>query len=209
MISAPKGPAPTCLNRLMDTPGADWNSAHGDQKQAMREALKRDQGALCAYCQRRVDSTDAGMRIDHWHPREAGGGVFEWTNLVGSCTHRQTCDVAKHETPLFLHPVRGRGPDPRRFLRYLGDGSVTADDTRAAADLRTLGFNERHLIRARREVIDELRAWMKKREPTTAELLRRIAQLETPADEAPEQATTRAYHFRRWVRARGQQAPEF
>lgn len=209
MISAPKGPAPVCLTTLAATPNADWDSVHGDQKQAVRDALVRDQGALCAYCQRRVHATEAAMRIDHWHSRSAGGGIFEWNNLIGSCADKRTCDAAKHEEHLFLNPVRDRGPDPRRFLRYLGDGSISAEDPRAQADLRILRLNERHLVRARRQLLDALREWIRRHEPTIAELQRQIASLETPTGEAPEHATTRAYHLRRWLRARGQPAPQF
>lgn len=203
MISAPKGPAPVCLTTLTTTPGADWDSVHGDQKQSMRDALVRDQGSLCAYCQRRVQPTESEMRIDHWHPRERGGGVFQWNNLVGSCADRITCDVAKQETPLFLHPARGVGPDPRRFLRYTGSGEVVADDARAGEDMETLGLNDARLVRARRAVMDALGAWFERSSPTTKELHRRIALLESPEGESPEYAAVRAYYFRKKVRARG------
>ncbi|MDC0719224.1 retron system putative HNH endonuclease [Nannocystis bainbridge] len=176
---------------------------YGDQKQSMRDALVRDQGSLCAYCQRRVKATEADMRIDHWHPRERGGGVFQWNNLVGSCADRVTCDAAKQETRLFLHPARGLGPDPRQFLRYTGSGEVVADDERARADTRTLGLNDDRLVRARRAVLDALRGWIARRERSTAELQRQIVLLESPAGEAPEYAATRAYYFRKWSRARG------
>lgn len=207
MISVRKGPAPACLTVLAATPGADWDSVHGDQKQEMREGLARDQGALCAYCQRRVRTSEQEMRIDHWHPREAGGGVFQWTNLVGSCATRGTCDDAKHETRLFLHPARGQGPDPRTFLRYLGSGDVVADEPRARGDLQTLNLNEYALRRARREIHEALTVWIERHEPTTAELHRRIRELENPAGEVVEFSAMRAYFLRKWARARGDAAP--
>lgn len=207
MISSRKGPAPACLTVLAATPGADWDSVHGDQKQEMRDGLVRDQGAVCAYCQRRVRPSEQAMRIDHWHPREAGGGVFQWSNLVGSCATRGTCDDAKHETRLFLHPVRGQGPDPRVFLRYLGSGDVIADEPRAQADLEVLNLNERALRRGRREVHEALARWIERHKPTTAELHRRIRELENPGGELDEFAGVRAYHLRRWARSRGVAAP--
>lgn len=147
---------------------------------------------------------DFDMRIDHWHPRTAGGEHFQWNNLIGSCTHRGSCDDRKGETPLFLHPFRGNGPDPREFLRYHGDGSIQADDPRAAADVATLGLNARHLQRDRRSAADVLNRKLRNKGFSLKSLRDQLRAHEALAGTAaPEYASVLAYMLRRWLRKHG------
>lgn len=184
MLQFQKGREPEGLVIARSTPGAVWDGPpSGFDKQAVREAVVRDQDGLCAYCQRRIAavhraqstvpaSTDRSTRIEHWHARAAGGGHFEWSNLLGVCIgavldldHRppgpprvvETCDRARGARPLFLHPAEGHGPNPRTFLRFLGSGRIETEDARAAADLETLNLNAWHLQRGRRAALDALK----------------------------------------------------
>lgn len=206
MISATKGPTPRCLTTLAATPGADWDgSVYGEQRQEIREALARDQGTLCAYCQRRARPAEGAMRIDHWHPRTAGGEHFQWSNLVGSCAHQGTCDDLKGQTRLFLHPFDGHGPDPRRHLRYTGAGLVQAtdDDDRVTADIRTLGLNAFHLQRGRKAALEGLTRLLDRSGFTVTGLRAELRRCEAIAGcEAPEFAGVLAHQLRRWLRKR-------
>lgn len=85
-----KGAEPGCLDDLRDTPGADWGSVAGAQKHEMREALCRDQGFVCAYCQSRIAPGDDGpgqmAHVEHWETRaSAPDKQFHWRNLLGVC----------------------------------------------------------------------------------------------------------------------------
>jgi uncharacterized protein (TIGR02646 family) len=208
-----KGKAPPCLAALQSTPGASWaHSVYGDQRQEIREHLAVDQGELCAYCQRRARPSEAEMRIDHYAPRALGGDQFTWANLIGACaglgsdgdrTH-ETCDRHKKDQPLaLLDPREPRVGDPSILLRYHADGRVHSDDARAVRDVEAvLNLNAPHLTRARRAVLDGLRAWMSARRPDKAAVRARVAALQQLRGcAAPEFAAVHEYHLRRWLRA--------
>lgn len=141
------------------TPGASWDGFV--DKEPVREALARDQGRLCAYCEQRLPTP---FRIEHWHARASGGAEFGWTNLLGVCNGNAGlgalhCDAARGVVRLFLHPVEGRGrPDPREWLRWLGNGEVESDHPDAARDIVTLCLNHPKLVRQRLEVLNALRS---------------------------------------------------
>ncbi len=105
MIRYQKGSEPSCLRELRGR-SCSWGDAGNAERKEMRKALIRDQGALCAYCQRRIslperdlrvsegecaappdESTD--MRIEHRVARNQRdgdeGGHFIWNNLLGCC----------------------------------------------------------------------------------------------------------------------------
>jgi len=175
MIRYHKGPAPRRLTDLAATPGSSWDALGAEDRNVIREALVRDQGALCAYCQRRIrtdraDTTGAvQMKIEHWIPRsESAEHHFRWTNLLGVCMGTTAavdsaepgpvrhCDTSRGNARLFLHPVAGQGPDPRAHVRYTGAGRIEADpaDERVASDLRALNLNAAPLRRGREAVLD-------------------------------------------------------
>ncbi|AUX37758.1 MULTISPECIES: retron system putative HNH endonuclease [Sorangium] len=79
---------PSCLADLRSTPGADWSSVHGTQKQQMREYAFKEQRGLCAYCMSRLSEppSDKGMKIEHFDARALSPErVFDWGNLLGVC----------------------------------------------------------------------------------------------------------------------------
>lgn len=199
MITASKGPTPRCLIALAATPGATWDSVHSDQKAEIRKGLARDQGTLCAYCQRRSPPAEGSMRIDHWHSRSDGGAQFEWSNLVGSCASSQTCDIHKANARLFLHPYRA--PAPRDLLRYTRDGRAQSDDTRVEDDIKALNLNAPELVRARKAALDALIEDLNKHEfrrPTLRARLRGFEILSGAV--APEHAGVLAARIRQWIR---------
>lgn len=209
--------------------GEDFEALTLEEKQAVREALVRDQGALCAYCQRRISAEpDAAgrpcMSVEHWaaqstHPDLA----LTWSNLLGVCTGqapvppdlrgprpRPHCDVSRGNKPLFLHPVEGQGPDPRHHLRYTSDGRVEEQQPLPPdrQDIETLRLNDERLRRARaeiyaREIVERLRG---EPESSIVGVLRRIARANriTPGIKAPQHAEFVRFHALRKLRQRGE-----
>jgi len=166
MLRYQKGPEPGSLEELRQTPGATWkHSVHGDQREDIRASLLNDQGAVCAYCQRRIENSNKSMRIEHWLARSKNAEQqFVWTNLLGVClgTPKQEgdedepadgafhCDLSRKNHSLFLHPVEGFQTDPRDFLTYRADGHVGSGDAKATHDIRILNLNASQLVRARK-----------------------------------------------------------
>jgi uncharacterized protein (TIGR02646 family) len=178
MIRYTKGPPPAVLTTIAATrPRREWNDLGREDRDPIRTALVRDQGWLCAYCQSRIKPEDSAagisqMKIEHWIPRnpDRDAGIedddhhFLWSNLLGVCpgvsAERNTpvdrnmphCDTSRGNATLFLHPVEGRGPDPREHLRYTKDGEVTpsAPNDLVGNDIKALNLNADPLVRARK-----------------------------------------------------------
>ena len=137
MIRYAKGSPPARLTALAATPGMTWAGLGAGDRDPIRTALVRDQGGLCAYCQRRITAGEdpttgrSQMKIEHWIPRAVSADHhLTWSNLLGVCMgvsqesadplpghHAHHCDASRGDRTLFLHPVEGQGPDPREHLQ--------------------------------------------------------------------------------------------
>lgn len=123
------------------------------------------------------------MKIDHWLARsdgEAGkAGELAWDNLVGACSGEtrggahglsRHCDTSRGDQPvdrqrLYLHPVEGRGPDPRNYVRYQANGTAYAFPVNDAVenDLNLLNLNCEYLKESRAQILARLEERLKKR----------------------------------------------
>jgi uncharacterized protein (TIGR02646 family) len=226
MIRYVKGPPPGNLTTLAATPQMNWAGLGAADRDPIRAALLRDQGALCAYCQRRI-TADADpvsglsqMKIEHWIPRsQPEVRPLVWSHLLGVClgvspdfaesaAGRKTahCDTSRGNHTLFLHPVAGQGPDPTVHLRYAKDGRAEAanQDARVANDIRALNLNARQLVRGRAAVLDA--AWKRlARSGFAASELRRLAQAHriVTGTQVPEHAEFVRYHVVKKLRSLG------
>lgn len=196
MIRYRKGPCPDALTAHAATPGAAWRGFSG--KQAVRDALVRDQDYLCAYCQRRIQPTP-DMKIDHWLPRSDGqdgkAGELAWDNLVGACGGEtrggahglsRHCDTSRGDRPvdkqrLYLHPVEGRGPDPRNHVRYQANGTAYAfpDRDDVKNDLSLLNLNCEYLKESRAQILTRLEERLKRAGFTPAHVQRLIDEVDS------------------------------
>ena len=197
MIRYRKGASPDELTAHAATPGADWRGFGG--KQAVRDALVRDQGHLCAYCQSEIAPTPPdAMKIDHWiarsDPADGEQQELRWENLIGACAGSTTragdrnrhCDTRRGDEPihrqrLYLHPVEGQGPDPRQHLRYQTNGTAYAHppDHRVENDLALLNLNCAPLKEARSQVLEVLQRRLKRVGFTPAHVQRLLDELDT------------------------------
>ena len=218
MLRYRKGIQPVELTALQSTPGSTWGSVGHDIKAAVRQALVRDQGALCAYCERRITGEDdergrPRMKVEHWRAQSSSAEGLRWRNLLGVCLGGTNvprgelhCDSSRGNAPLFLHPVEGEGPDPIDHLSYTAGGEVRARTGHPDVDrdLRALNLNAAVLRRGRQAVYDELRARLE-RDGFTVAALRRAAQASRAGSgpPRPEFAEFVSYHVQRWLRKRG------
>jgi uncharacterized protein (TIGR02646 family) len=195
MIRYRKGPCPPELEAFAATEGADWNGFAS--KDAVRVSLHRDQRALCAYCQQRIQ-TDPTTKIEHWiarnHPERGRECELDWRNLLGVCSGvtqaERHCDTKRGdltaiEQILWLCPVEGWGSDPGRHLRYLRSGvavpnpdSPPDDRVRIEHDISALNLNAAFLVRNRKAALDALEQRLKQRNFTPAHLRQELADLD-------------------------------
>lgn len=232
MIRYAKGPPLAALTTIAAArPRREWNDLGREDRDPIRAALVRDQGWLCAYCQSRIKPEDSAagvsqMKIEHWIPRNPGRDAsiedtdrrFLWSNLLGVCpgvsAERNTpvtrnvphCDTSRGNATLFLHPVEGRGPDPREHLQYAKAGEVASSvqNDLVDKDIDALNLNAAPLVRARKAVF--FAAWSDlKRVRFAIGALRKLEQsLQiTPGVSARPHAEFLLYHVRKKIHQQG------
>lgn len=154
-----KGPEPATLTQHRQLAHADYDN-YAD-KAALRHALVAEQRGLCCYCQSRIRATPEGMKIEHWqcqadHPERQ----LDFGNLLGACCgghgrseREQHCDTRKGNNALsfsvcdLAHPIE-------RQIRFLGDGTIKADDVGIDEALdRVLNLNLSRLVSNRKAVL--------------------------------------------------------
>lgn len=102
--------------------GLSWNDFDKSQE---RECLREMQAGICAYCERKLDSSNARTRIDHFVPQSSPNGmsrIFDWTNHYLSCDCPETCD--SHKANDIREIVNPDTDDPDRFFTYAGTGAI-------------------------------------------------------------------------------------
>lgn len=203
-----KGPEPTCMAELRGTPGANWTSVSGAQKQKMREQAFAEQGGLCAYCMSRLPRPPGkdGMKIEHFETRAwTPGQIFDWGNLLGVCLgdvgletggegdHRTRyhCDtyrgyLPKERQPLDLSPA-AFPPDVGKSFSYTTSGEMRpapglekTTRERAEATIDRLNLNIARLQRNRGAVIDALRSRFREKKPTPGRVKALLDRCSTP-----------------------------
>ena len=106
MRTIQKGPEPSSLTLHRKQLHADYDNY--SDKDGLRKALVAEQRGLCCYCQSRIRSTPAKMKIEHWqcqedHPERQ----LDFSNLHGACLggqcqpeREQHCDTRKGNNSL-------------------------------------------------------------------------------------------------------------
>jgi uncharacterized protein (TIGR02646 family) len=114
--------------------------------QPLRERLVAEQRGLCVFCMRRIEPSDASMKIAHFVPRSVEPErSTDWRNMFGAClgrqndrryqlqrgprfpAHRETCDTRQGDAILDsrLDPVR---PEIESRFTYRSDGTMVCVD---------------------------------------------------------------------------------
>ena len=119
---------------------------------ALQESLYREQGYLCAYCERRIPVRDKmsteDHRIEHWHCRDKyPQEVFSYGNLLmcypgqieGGESH---CDVRKGNDVIEWSPLKKECTDS---IRYSSDGTILSSNARWDKELNEK-LNLNHVI---------------------------------------------------------------
>lgn len=159
MRTIQKGPEPATLTQHRQQPHADYDN-YAD-KATLRQALVAEQRGLCCYCQSRIRATPEGMKIEHWqcqadHP----GRQLDYSNLLGACLgghgrpeREQHCDTRKGNTSLCFSVCDPAHPIERQ-IRFLGNGTIKADDAAIEDALNTvLNLNLPRLVSNRQAVL--------------------------------------------------------
>ena len=179
MIPIQKGAAPIELElkikEIKATPDTTLNwpnvsgtlrLADGTEKSvvdAVKQALLRDQGGICAYCMRRIDL--GSSHVEHIVPQAEGRGSddplsVDYGNMLAVCDgfkgddNGLTCDRARGNKHMTVNPLKPQTLVDIRYFRY---GRIRSERSEIMDDLtKTLNLNQETLRKNRKAVIDEL-----------------------------------------------------
>ncbi len=157
-----KGAEPRELADWKALANDDWQpsyeSMHGNIKTAVKQALMREQGHICCYCECRLVENDS--HIEHFKPqRDPTVDALDFSNMLCSCQNLLKKKEPKYcgnlkagwfDAELLISPLDS-GCEER--FAFTGDGGIHAKDENDQAAKRTiekLGLNlpKRNTMRA-------------------------------------------------------------
>jgi uncharacterized protein (TIGR02646 family) len=155
----------------------NWNDLRKPEKPIVKDALLKEQGYICCYCESRVSKENS--HIEHLQPRSKYPDLlFEYGNLMASCqaNKKENVDPSDEESVDYqskpIHCGHHRGdwydehlmispldPTCTDFFRFTEAGEIlpTSDpqkENTAAATIEKLALNINKLIRLRRKAIE-------------------------------------------------------
>ena len=162
-----KGAEPELLRefKAMSNP-PDWEPTYEAlpkfRKDAIKQALIKEQRGLCCYCERILDEKDS--HIEHFRPQHAYAEyALDYNNMHCSCMAEQKkgeplhCGMAKndwYDDVLLISPLN---PDCESHFVYHGDGNIfpaSPEDNAAVETIRHLRLDDSELTAERKVVID-------------------------------------------------------
>jgi len=175
---------PNSLKEVRSTPGATFDDC---DKSAIRQALLKEQGFLCAYCMRRIsEQVDSKgkpkMKIEHYDAQStAEDRKLNFLNMLGVCkggeggaAHLFHCDTARGNTTITVDP---RNENCEQHIKYTPAGEIYSDNPLVDEDLNvTLNLNVRRLKTGRSAAIQEAKQSLKAY--NAGEIQRQIKKLE-------------------------------
>lgn len=165
MLNIKKGPTPNELAVFQREEGATYDSP-GFPREAVYEALLKEQGYLCAYCMARI-SLDS-IHIEHWVPQSHSKKGYEeltqedcdrlaidYKNMLGVCPGGKgkakrytTCDCHRGNQYIFVTPLESWMVET---LQYGRDGKISSTHKNIDEDIDgPLHLNEATLMANRR-----------------------------------------------------------
>ena len=170
-----KGEEPTAFKEWKDKSNDEWTPSYeilsNPEKSQLHEALLKDQGYICCYCNDRIEKPTPRSHIEHIKPRSHfPAEALNFTNLVSSCQGENEkrfpihCGPAKADWPnesafradLMISPLDKNCENEFSFTG-LGEIRSSHTGTRNAAAKETitrLGLDVPKLDAARRSSID-------------------------------------------------------
>ena len=135
-----KSTEPESLTQYRTQKGAYYDGYN--KKDDVRNALLKEQGYLCGYCMRRLESCNQ-VKIEHIVPQSTLEGnekaALNYRIMLGVCygnlghpKKEQTCDAHRGNEDLTINPYNEALVN---LIRYKSDGTIYSDDERINKDL--------------------------------------------------------------------------
>lgn len=144
----------------------DWQPTYGDlagePKNAVKMALKAEQGYICCYCERRLNDDDS--HIEHFRPQsDPAVDPLDFGNLLCSCQNQVKKGEPRHcgnlkddwfDQNLLVSPL---DPDCENRFAFTGDGEIKSladNDPAASETIKKLGLDIPKLNALRAKAIE-------------------------------------------------------
>lgn len=138
----------------------EWLGTEPNEKalyEILKTQLRQEQNGLCCYCCQRLDEQ---VKVEHLKPRNPKDPknskqnrnlMFEYGNLLLSCTIPKQCDSKKGNQDLPLTPLMQESDDELK-INFAGELEAKTDRAKQAIDI--LNLNNRKLCEKRKAKID-------------------------------------------------------
>lgn len=145
----------------------NWSKLANPEKKEVRTSLLKEQGYICCYCGRRIDSRDS--HIEHFKPRNLYPDLqLDYDNLIASCNKDKDPNIPPpvpvhcghkkdkwYEKKLMVSPLIDNCTE---FFRYTEDGQILATESSdkqdaAAKTIEKLDLNISKLQKMRQAAI--------------------------------------------------------
>ena len=155
--------------RVAGTSKSDWREVPSTLKDQILKAMVADQGGLCAYTMRRIDSNSS--HVEHIKPQsrcrgDLLGSDLDYINLVACFPRHDVKGQPRYGARIkdnwwdndgseFVSPLQ---PACEQVLRFKLNGKIEAvgNRTEASTTIDVLGLNHRSLTEDRKRVIEEI-----------------------------------------------------
>ena len=166
-INKQEGQEPELFKEFKDqTDGASFKGLYPPAKRALKSALLREQGYICAYCMRQIDNTNTS--IEHYLPQSEYPELsLDYYNLLAVCDGNQghgkhliQCD--KKKSNKILTKVDPRDQEIEQLIFYTINGNINSADDDIESDLfEKLNLNNQRIVENRKVVIDAILNFVK------------------------------------------------
>lgn len=161
-----KGEEPQAILDWKKLENPDWTPSYallsGRLKQLLLDALMKEQGFICCYCESKLVQGDC--HVEHFQPQsDPAVKDLDYQNLHASCLNRlkkgdpRHCGNLKGNWFHREHLISPQSPDCQTRFSFLGNGAIipaTQDDIVAQETIKQLGLDIAKLSRNRKAVID-------------------------------------------------------
>lgn len=166
MLQIKKQKEPVELVRFRATPNARYDGMDAGCKSALKKALLREQGFVCAYCMSRIG--EENCTVEHWMPQSLDPKLdLDFGNMLAVCRREnvakseQTCDVAKNGYRLKFNPAQDG--DRLQIFYNFHSGEIHSKDKDFDGQLSSiLNLNIAFLKNNRLAVLNGVRRGLKK-----------------------------------------------
>ncbi|MGF1826230.1 TIGR02646 family protein [Vibrio splendidus] len=155
-----KGEEPASFATWKALENEEWQPSYSElsnpEKRDVYNALLRDQGFICCYCESEI--TNGDYHLEHLNPQSAEeGDDLDFNNFLCSCLKNTSkgdplhCGKEKADEILEVHPLQ---PNCQDYFTFTADGKIQGENVGAENSIRVLALDLGKLNDLRANALD-------------------------------------------------------